>query len=44
MPEKKERFDSFIIYGKMLFLFPPLGGIKWGFLLKFFGMMGKRKR
>ena len=37
-------FDSLVICGKMLFLFPPFGGIKGGFLLKFFGMMGKRKR
>jgi hypothetical protein len=39
---KKERFDSLIICGETDFLFSPLGGLKGGFLLKFFGMLGRR--
>jgi len=37
----KWRFDSFVICGKEFFRFPSLGGVRRGFLLKFFGMLGK---
>jgi hypothetical protein len=34
-------FDSLVICGNEFFQFPSFGGVRGGFILKFFGMMGK---